>query len=96
MQFSAVVALFATAVVAVPASIVARDVCPGGLLNSNPQCCSVDVLGLADLDCDVPSRQPSSGADFADICSQDGGKSAMCCGVPVAGQALVCNKVVGA
>ncbi|UKZ64898.1 uncharacterized protein TrAtP1_006105 [Trichoderma atroviride] len=25
--------------------------CPAGLLYSNPQCCSVDVLGIADLDC---------------------------------------------
>lgn len=27
--------------------------CPRGLLYSNPQCCSADVLGVADLDCHV-------------------------------------------
>ncbi|KAJ3481286.1 hypothetical protein NLG97_g7860 [Lecanicillium saksenae] len=96
MQFTAVVAIFASAVAAVPAAILARDVCPGGLLNSNLQCCAVDVLGLADLECDVPSRMPSDGADFGKICSEQDGTQAMCCGVPVAGQALVCEPAIGA
>lgn len=28
-----------------------EPLCPSGLLYSNPQCCSTDVLGVADLDC---------------------------------------------
>lgn len=36
-----------------PHGIAARDpfTCPGGLTNSTPMCCSVNVLGLLALDC---------------------------------------------
>lgn len=36
-----------------PHSIAARGAfsCPGGLTNSSPMCCSVNVLGLLSLDC---------------------------------------------
>jgi len=33
--------------------------CPSGLYH-NPQCCSTDVLGFADLDCQNPSETPDS------------------------------------
>lgn len=49
MKFFAVAVLVASAMAA-PA-LEARDVCPGGLTNSNPKCCSVDVLGVLSLDC---------------------------------------------
>ncbi|KAF3903904.1 Hydrophobin-2 [Dactylellina cionopaga] len=58
------------------------SVCPTGL-NSNPQCCSVDVVGVADLDCETP--------DAAFLCP---GKELMCCAIPVADQALLCVKAV--
>jgi hypothetical protein len=32
--------------------------CPDGLF-SVPQCCSVDILGVADLDCSTPERKLS-------------------------------------
>ena len=52
MQFIVLAALFASAM-AVPAELNARtSVCEGGLY-TNPQCCSTDVLGVADLDCKV-------------------------------------------
>lgn len=31
----------------------APNFCPPGLLYSSPQCCDVDILGVADLDCVV-------------------------------------------
>ncbi|KAL7927102.1 fungal hydrophobin domain-containing protein [Trichoderma austrokoningii] len=68
--------------------------CPSGLY-SNPQCCSVGVLGVADLDCNVPSRAPSDGADFEAICAA-AGKEPQCCVVPILGQAVLCQDVIGA
>ncbi len=52
MKFFVVAALVATAMAA-PALEARAPVCPPGLLSGNAQCCSVDVLGLADLDCKV-------------------------------------------
>jgi hypothetical protein len=76
-------------------STVAAGICPDGLLNANLQCCSTGVLGVEDLNCIVPSRQPSDGADFGKICGE-AGRQAKCCGIPVAGQALVCVAAIGA
>lgn len=49
--FTAAVALFAGAALAHPAALAARDGPCSDLLYSVAQCCSTDVLGLADLDC---------------------------------------------
>ncbi|TQV96986.1 Hydrophobin 2 [Cordyceps javanica] len=68
--------------------------CPAGLY-SNAQCCSTDLLGLVDIDCNVPSRQPTSGRDFRDMCAATG-KSAKCCVIPVAGQDVLCQDAIGA
>ncbi|PNP46044.1 hypothetical protein TGAMA5MH_02079 [Trichoderma gamsii] len=68
--------------------------CPTGLY-TNPQCCAADVLGLADLDCDVPSSIPKDGADFQAICAA-GGKQAKCCVLPILGQDLLCVDAIGA
>lgn len=66
MQFFTVATLFLATAFAAPSDShghgVARrqaapDFCPPGLLYSNPQCCGVDVLGLADLDCVVRKWQ---------------------------------------
>lgn len=38
--------------------------CPGGLTNSSPMCCSVNVLGVLALDC-----QNGTGLLFFNICS---------------------------
>ncbi|OAQ68627.1 fungal hydrophobin domain-containing protein [Pochonia chlamydosporia 170] len=94
--FTAIITLFASAAFAAPATLAPRGgVCPDGLLYTNPQCCATDVLGVADLNCENPSRQPYDGADLAAICAADGMR-ARCCSIPVAGQAVLCNDVVGA
>ncbi|KAM3528963.1 hypothetical protein NHJ13051_002109 [Beauveria bassiana] len=67
--------------------------CPSGLY-SNPQCCAVDVLGVADLDCSTPSQNFTTGDEFRDICATIG-QHPMCCVLPVAGQAVLCEKPVG-
>ncbi|KAI0392555.1 hydrophobin precursor [Xylariaceae sp. FL0594] len=92
MQFSAAfVALAATAVMANPVDKrngTPYDACPVGLY-SVPQCCSTDVLGVADLNCAAPSAVPYSPSNFQAICAK-GGQTARCCVVPVAGQDLLC------
>ncbi|KAL7939230.1 fungal hydrophobin domain-containing protein [Trichoderma chlorosporum] len=69
------------------------DLCTG-LLNSQVQCCATDVLGVADLDCNVPTTLPKSADEFQSICAATG-KRPRCCALPVLGQALVCNDPVG-
>ncbi|KAI2639377.1 hydrophobin [Xylaria nigripes] len=64
------------------------------LLDGTPQCCAVDVLGVADLNCANPSSLPSSPDDFRQICA-DVGKQAACCVLPILGQALLCQPPVG-
>ncbi|KAI0518272.1 hydrophobin precursor [Xylaria bambusicola] len=104
MQFTTVfVTLLATAVMANPVkrtgggggggSPAPYVACPPGLY-SNPQCCSVDVEGVADLDCASPTSTPSSAASFQSICAK-GGQQAACCVVPVLGQAVLCETPVG-
>ncbi|KAJ6782984.1 hypothetical protein PWT90_10380 [Aphanocladium album] len=67
--------------------------CPKGLI-SNPQCCAVGVLGVADLDCETP-RGATGPKSFGAVCAAKG-KQAACCAIPVAGQALLCQKAIGA
>ncbi|KAH8809275.1 Bhp2, hydrophobin class II [Xylogone sp. PMI_703] len=57
----------------------------------SPQCCDVDVLGVADLDCSTPPSTPTDAADFTNICAAIG-KIDMCCLLPVLEQGLICNK----
>ncbi|KAL7796812.1 hydrophobin [Trichoderma ceciliae] len=72
---------------------VATPVCPAGLF-SNLQCCATVVLGLVGLDCHNPSSTPKNGADFQSICAKSGSQ-ALCCVLPVAGQDVLCQPVVG-
>ncbi|KAF5535783.1 hypothetical protein FNAPI_11964 [Fusarium napiforme] len=57
------------------------DPCPDSLYG-NPECCSLDVLGVADVECDSPTESPSDAADFQAICAASG-KRARCCVLPV-------------
>ncbi|EPE32491.1 Hydrophobin II, HfbII [Glarea lozoyensis ATCC 20868] len=57
---------------------------------TNPLCCDVNVLGVADLNCQVPPTIPTSVPDFNDICASIG-KINMCCILPILGQALLCT-----
>ncbi|KAJ3479781.1 hypothetical protein NLG97_g8231 [Lecanicillium saksenae] len=103
MQFS-VVALFIGAAIAIPATpatlktmtakLASRDggVC-GDLLYGTPVCCTVDVLGLADLNCDTPSSANDS-ADFKKSCT-DASASAHCCTLNLLdGVGLVCKDAI--
>lgn len=60
MQFFTITTLFLATAFAAPSvdsngnGVARRQApafCPPGLLYTNPQCCAVDVLGVADLDC---------------------------------------------
>ncbi|OAA82275.1 Trihydrophobin [Akanthomyces lecanii RCEF 1005] len=68
-------------------------VCPRGLY-SNPQCCSTDVLGVADLDCSSPSSHSGPKA-FGASCAAVG-KQARCCVLPILGQSVLCQAAIGA
>ncbi|EPE07606.1 cerato-ulmin [Ophiostoma piceae UAMH 11346] len=96
MQFSiATIVVFLTAAMAAPYSG-GGDYKPCvGLLSGTPQCCDVDVLGLADLNCISPPVVPTSAQGFSAICTGAGGREAKCCAVPLLGQALVCTNPQG-
>ncbi|KAF4494614.1 hypothetical protein FAGAP_9256 [Fusarium agapanthi] len=51
-------------------------------LYGNPECCSLDVLGVADVECDSPTESPTDAADFQAICAASS-KRARCCVLPV-------------
>jgi hypothetical protein len=58
------------------------------------QCCSVDVLGVADLNCANPPTLPANGTDFQNICAAIG-QIDMCCDIPILGQGLLCTAPIG-
>ncbi|KAM0458062.1 hypothetical protein ACHAO4_002784 [Trichoderma viride] len=83
---SFIFALFATGALA--------SVCSTGIY-SNPQCCGVNILGVAALDCHTPRVDVLNGPIFQAVCAAEGGKQAVCCAIPVAGQDLLCEEPVG-
>ncbi|KAM0464504.1 hypothetical protein ACHAPV_002330 [Trichoderma viride] len=104
MQFTIATLFLAAAAAAAPsvdsngngvARRQAAPFCPPGLLYSVPQCCDVDVLGVADLDCVAPPSGPSKCKTFKGICSSIG-REPKCCVLPIAGQALLCTDPIGA
>ncbi|OAA76802.1 Hydrophobin 2 [Akanthomyces lecanii RCEF 1005] len=97
MKFFAVAALAAGALAA-PAELAARTytnptLCPNGLF-SNLVCSATDVLGLLCLDASVPSEAPRDARHFQEICAKVG-KAARCAVLPVADQAVLCQRPVG-
>ncbi|KAM0693016.1 hypothetical protein Q7P36_007573 [Cladosporium allicinum] len=54
-----------------------------------PQCCQLDVDGVAAVTCSAPESDLTTVADFVDSCAAEG-LSALCCTVPVAGLGLLC------
>merc|ERR1711964_359935 len=54
-----------------------------------PQCCQLDVDGVAAVTCSAPESDLTTVADFVDSCAAEG-PSALCCTVPVAGLGLLC------
>ncbi|KAG9233865.1 Bhp2, hydrophobin class II [Amylocarpus encephaloides] len=92
MQFTliTITSLMATAL-AIPSQLAsnhqARQV--GLCASGTPQCCDVNVLGVADLNCETPPTLPTTIPDFNDICAGIG-KINMCCLLPILDQALLC------
>ncbi|EHK19278.1 uncharacterized protein TRIVIDRAFT_9842, partial [Trichoderma virens Gv29-8] len=63
-------------------------------LFASPQCCATDVLGVADLDCIVPTTAPQNAASFQSTCAASG-RRPRCCVLPVAGLGVLCTSPVG-
>ncbi|TGO17330.1 hypothetical protein BPAE_0435g00050 [Botrytis paeoniae] len=84
-------ALFASAL-AMPATLVSRQdaICSSG----TPQCCDVNVLGVADLDCETPPAAYTDAASFSDVCAAVG-KIDMCCSLPLLEQGIICSSPSG-
>lgn len=82
MQFTLpTAALFLSLAVASPlAERQAYVPCSG--LYDTAQCCSTDVLGVADLDCTDPPSVPANATDFQSLCSSIG-QTAECCVLPI-------------
>ncbi|KAJ7641034.1 Cerato-ulmin hydrophobin family [Roridomyces roridus] len=81
MHFTALTTLVFAALTLVGASpLIAErqtyEACSG--LYGNAQCCATDVLGVADLDCGVPTITPTDAAHFQSTCA-DMGRRARCC-----------------
>ncbi|PQE26870.1 hypothetical protein CJF31_00003587 [Rutstroemia sp. NJR-2017a BVV2] len=94
MIFPTIIAFTAliTSTLAMPATLTTRQV---GLCSAGtPQCCDVDVLGIADLDCETPPSVPTDIEDFSSICATVG-KIDMCCYIPILEQGLLCNSPSG-
>ncbi|KAF6233971.1 hypothetical protein HO173_007801 [Letharia columbiana] len=62
--------------------------CPG--IEDTPQCCAVNALGVADLNCAPPPMVPGNVTSFIAMCASIG-QEAQCCALPVLGQALLCE-----
>ncbi|KAJ4410638.1 hypothetical protein N0V82_009188 [Gnomoniopsis sp. IMI 355080] len=96
MQFSlAATALFVSLAAATPLQVEERQTyvpCSG--LYSTAQCCSTDVLGVADLDCIDPPTTPANATDFQSICSAVG-QTAECCVLPLLEQGVLCETPTG-
>ncbi|CZS93776.1 related to trihydrophobin precursor [Rhynchosporium agropyri] len=86
-QILALSGLFASAL-ALPANVERQVIalCSSG----TAQCCDVDVLGVADLNCEAPPTIPGSLTEFNDVCASVG-KIDMCCLIPILGQGLLCQ-----
>ncbi|ROW03447.1 hypothetical protein VSDG_01535 [Cytospora chrysosperma] len=101
MQYSAIIiSLMASLAIASPSMPLPRggsSYVPCGssvLLDSQPVCCSGDVLDLLDLSCATVSETPKSADDFSSICAESG-QTAKCCTITAAGLGLVCATPVG-
>ncbi|KAL3427981.1 fungal hydrophobin [Phlyctema vagabunda] len=76
---------------AMPATLVTER--QAGLCSSalgTPLCCDVDVLGVADLNCETPPEIPTDLANFTDVCAAVG-KIDMCCILPILEQGILCQ-----
>ncbi|APA06279.1 predicted protein [Sclerotinia sclerotiorum 1980 UF-70] len=77
-----------TPTLSMPATLSPRTdfICTTG----SPQCCDINVLGVADLNCEAPPEAFHDVASFNEVCASVG-KINMCCILPVLDQGLLCN-----
>ncbi|GAB7332136.1 hypothetical protein MBLNU13_g04013t1 [Cladosporium sp. NU13] len=88
MQFSTLaIAAFAALSSAAVLKRAPADLCPA---LDTPQCCQLDVDGVLDLTCEAPESDLTTVDAFEKSCKSTG-LTAMCCTLPVAGDALLCN-----
>ncbi|ENH62321.1 Trihydrophobin [Fusarium oxysporum f. sp. cubense race 1] len=97
MQFYTIVSLFlASTAYALPTtSANGYEACPSGGLFGNPQCCSLNLVGVLSGDCRAPTKTPNSAKEFQAICAESGQK-ARCCGLSeILELGAFCQKPVG-
>ncbi|KAM3065158.1 hypothetical protein ACMFMG_010355 [Clarireedia jacksonii] len=94
MIFPTIIAFSAliTSTLSMPAALSARQ--DGLCASGTPQCCDVDVLSLAALNCETPPTVPTDIPNFNTICS-DVGKANLCCLLPILEQGLICTSPDG-
>ncbi|KAL5088927.1 hypothetical protein Trisim1_006073 [Trichoderma cf. simile WF8] len=66
------------------------NLCPA-VVSGIAKCCSASVLGLLNLDCVSPSKEPKDRKDFEKICSSIG-KQATCCTLGLLGLGVLCGQ----
>ncbi|KAG7413024.1 hypothetical protein LZL87_010426 [Fusarium oxysporum] len=97
MQFYTIVSLvLAGTAYALPAtSANGYEACPSGGLFGNPQCCSLNLVGVLSGECRAPTKTPNSAKEFQAICAESGQK-ARCCGLSeILELGAFCQKPVG-
>ncbi|KAM3437238.1 hypothetical protein MY4824_003936 [Beauveria thailandica] len=94
MKFVIFASLIAS-VLAVPAELTPRtgSVCLPGPLYSLAACCATDLADIANLDCQRPTKTPSSPQHLQELCAAKG-QQARCCTLIIAGQGLFCTKAI--
>ncbi|KAK1253214.1 hypothetical protein MKX07_001291 [Trichoderma sp. CBMAI-0711] len=96
MQYSAIVALFATLAVAAPAQEAAADIalnygpCTAGVTNNIPMCCGSGILDLLYLDCETPNQVTSVLNPLSAVCGRVG-LQAKCCTLGIADLGVLCQ-----
>ncbi|KAL7924337.1 hydrophobin [Trichoderma austrokoningii] len=96
MQFFAAATLFIAGVLTAPSpnGLNSRSALCTSSPYTTPQCCAVDVLGVADLNCAGPVGTVNSAAEFQANCAAIG-QEARCCVLPVLGQDVLCETPPG-
>ncbi|EHK20020.1 hydrophobin [Trichoderma virens Gv29-8] len=97
MQFSAIIALFASLAIAAPAGetttheLAARDgPCSSGVTNNVPKCCGTGVLDLLYLDCKTPTQATSVLNPLSAVCGRVG-LQAKCCTAGIGSVGVLCQ-----
>ncbi|KAH7265659.1 fungal hydrophobin-domain-containing protein [Fusarium redolens] len=97
MQFYTIVSIFlAGTAYALPAtSPNGYEACPSGGLFGNPQCCSLNLVGVLSGDCRSPTETPTNAKEFEAICAKSGQRARCCAVAEVLELGAFCQKPVG-